>query len=122
MNSHAVAAVRDLVEHQIVELEGEMSAWRHMLGTDDELNIRIRHQWDVDTVSNRKGWMCVLVSRDPATGTEPGHHGTQYPAPREIVLFQHLLHHGLRLRSQQLPTAPVGHRHVRPSVAEQQND
>jgi len=73
-------------------------------------------------VSNRKVWVRVLVARDPAAGSEPSDHGTQYLASRGVVFFQHLTHHGFRLRSQQLPAAAPGHCHLRPSIAEQQNN
>src|SRR5579883_3285851 len=91
VDARAISAVRHLVEHQVIELEGVMRARRHTLGTDDELDIRIRHQGNMYAVTRGKGRVRILVHCNTAAGPEPSHHGTQYLPSRGVVSSQHLI-------------------------------
>lgn len=110
------------MKHEIIQFESVMWTRRDALRANEEFDIRIGDERNVNSVSDREGGMRVLVSRDSAPSVEPGHHGTQYSAPCRVVSAQHSLHHGLRLRSQQVPAVRPRDRDFRPASTEEQND
>ena len=122
MNAMFLAAIRDLMQDVIVQLEAEVRAWRHPLAIHQKLDRGIGHQRHMNSMSRRERRMRIAMPGDPGAGRQPRHHDAQEPASAHIVFSYDFIHHRQRRRLQQRPAGTLNHRDIRPAVTRQQQN